>query len=273
MNELALLPYLHCPSCHVRLDLENTYLECTNEQCSAVYRVEGEIVHFFESPGGHLKPQTGFWNFRAAYYEGMLSATSFLGDNQFSYFKAVEEVARTALEASPASPLPVLDVACGTGLVARSIASRAGEQLVVGLDYSAEMLQVARQHSKKPGLARVEYVKADAHALPFKRSSFRAVTCAGALSNMNDPQKVLDEFARVTAAGGVVSVLVTVFEKTMSMRVKLSRLMLDLTYAVQRVPLRWFPPEELRSMMQRAGYESIALKPLGGAWTLATGRL
>src|SRR5262245_1782526 len=69
----------------------------------------------------------------------------------------------------------VLDVACGTGIVARMAAAHAGGR-VIGLDLNASMLAVARACAPA-GSAQVEWRHGDARALPFEVNAFDRVYC------------------------------------------------------------------------------------------------
>lgn len=103
----------------------------------------------------------------------------------------------------------VLDVACGTGDLTHLFA-RTQAAGVVGLDFTREMLDVARR--KREGLradvaAKVEYVEGDATKLPFPDASFDVVSIAFGLRNVGEPRKALAEFARVLRKGGRLIVL------------------------------------------------------------------
>jgi ubiquinone/menaquinone biosynthesis C-methylase UbiE len=102
----------------------------------------------------------------------------------------------------------VLDVGCGTGIVARRAAARVGGGgHLAGLDLNEGMLRVARRVSQ--GLRPpIEWRRGDALALPFADGSFDAVVCQQALQFFPDPEKGLREMRRVTAAGGRVAVAV-----------------------------------------------------------------
>jgi ubiquinone/menaquinone biosynthesis C-methylase UbiE len=98
----------------------------------------------------------------------------------------------------------VLDVACGTGIVARTVADRLGRgSRVVGLDLNEAMLAVARR--VRPEL---EWRQGDAAALPFADRSFDAVLCQMALMFFPDRAGALREMRRVVADGGAVAILV-----------------------------------------------------------------
>jgi len=94
-----------------------------------------------------------------------------------------------------------IDVACGTGDLTRALKA-GGASNVVGLDFTPEMLDIAR--SREDGLT---YVEGDAMALPFEDESFDAVTIAFGLRNVQDPARAVGEFHRVLRSGGRVAVL------------------------------------------------------------------
>ncbi|MEQ8718973.1 MAG: methyltransferase domain-containing protein [Acidimicrobiales bacterium] len=98
----------------------------------------------------------------------------------------------------------VLDVGCGTGIVARTAARRVGpDGAVTGLDPNPGMLDVARRTS--PDLT---WRDGFAEALPFDDGSFDRAVCQFALMFFRDRQRSLGEIARVVAAGGRVGVAV-----------------------------------------------------------------
>src|SRR2546425_2656246 len=92
------------------------------------------------------------------------------------------------IEAGPRDT--VLDVATGTGAVARELLARTG-CTVVGLDQSAEMLAEARRRLP----ASVTLVEGTADALPFPDSSFAALTFTYLLRYVPDPGATLHELA------------------------------------------------------------------------------
>lgn len=98
----------------------------------------------------------------------------------------------------------VLDVACGTGVVAREAAGRqGGHGRVVGLDLNEAMLVVARR--LRPD---IEWVAGNAAALPFDDEVFDVVLCQAALMFIPEPARALGEMARVVKLGGTVAVQV-----------------------------------------------------------------
>jgi len=102
------------------------------------------------------------------------------------------------IEAGPRDT--VLDVATGTGAVARELIARTG-CTVVGLDQSPEMLAEARRRLP----ASVTLVEGTAEALPFADDSFDALTFTYLLRYVSDPSAALLELARVVKPGGTIA--------------------------------------------------------------------
>jgi demethylmenaquinone methyltransferase/2-methoxy-6-polyprenyl-1,4-benzoquinol methylase len=96
----------------------------------------------------------------------------------------------------------VLDVATGTGAVARELLDQKG-CAVVGLDQSPEMLAEARRRLP----ATVELVEGRAEALPFPDASFDGLTFTYLLRYVEDPAATLEELARVLRPGAPVAAL------------------------------------------------------------------
>ena len=98
----------------------------------------------------------------------------------------------------------VLDVACGTGIVAREAASRLGdEESVTGLDASSAMLAVAERLAPA-----INWQQGVAESLPFEDESFDAVVSQFGLMFFEDRPKALAEMIRVLAHGGWMAVAV-----------------------------------------------------------------
>jgi demethylmenaquinone methyltransferase / 2-methoxy-6-polyprenyl-1,4-benzoquinol methylase len=102
----------------------------------------------------------------------------------------------------------VLDVATGTGLVARELVRRYG-CAVVALDQSAEMLTAARQKvAREPGLARrIDLVRGEAERLDYSNAEFDHLTFTYLLRYVDDPGATMRELARVVRPGGRIASL------------------------------------------------------------------
>ena len=99
-----------------------------------------------------------------------------------------------------------LDVATGTGLVARELAR--GNVRVVGLDQSEEMLSGAARSIAGTAFADpIRLVLGRAERLPFADEAFDAVTFTYLLRYVDDPAATVAELARVLRPGGVMASL------------------------------------------------------------------
>ncbi len=99
----------------------------------------------------------------------------------------------------------VLDVASGTGLVAKELTLRHNVR-VVGLDQSPEMLRAGAASIREAGLSdRVVYVQGQAERLPFPDEAFDSVTFTYLLRYVDDQAATLKELARVLRPGGVLA--------------------------------------------------------------------
>jgi len=98
----------------------------------------------------------------------------------------------------------VLDVACGTGILAREAASRVGSNgRVAGIDPSPGMIAVAERLAPA-----VEWREGVAESLPFPDQSFDAVVSQFGLMFFTDRSQALREMMRVLAPGGRLAVAV-----------------------------------------------------------------
>jgi ubiquinone/menaquinone biosynthesis C-methylase UbiE len=105
-------------------------------------------------------------------------------------------------------PAAVLDLGCGTGVVARALAARDGfAGTVTGIDQSARFIAAAEGIAARDGVAGdVQFAVGDAHALEFPAASFDAAIAHTLVSHVRDPLAVLSEAARVVRPGGFVAV-------------------------------------------------------------------
>jgi demethylmenaquinone methyltransferase/2-methoxy-6-polyprenyl-1,4-benzoquinol methylase len=165
-----------------------------------------------------------------------------------------------------------LDVACGSGKLTAVLARIAGRQgRVVGLDFSPQMLEIARRDH--PG---IEFLEGDALKLPFDDGSFDASTIAFGLRNLSDPVRGLREMLRVVKAGGrpVVLEFVRPPENLVgsAYRLYLRMLLPAIGGAISGQPAAYRylsdtvdsyrTPDELRAMAGAAGWKNVKFHPL-----------
>jgi demethylmenaquinone methyltransferase/2-methoxy-6-polyprenyl-1,4-benzoquinol methylase len=164
----------------------------------------------------------------------------------------------------------ILDVAGGTGDLSRRFARIVGPTgRVVLSDINAAMLAGGRDRLHDDGIcANVDYVLADAEALPFPDDSFDCVTIAFGLRNVTRKERALESMLRVLRSGGRVLILefsrptsdlVTRLYDAYSFGVipRLGKLVTgdEDSYRYLAESIRMHPDQEaLRDMMEEAGF-------------------
>ena len=109
----------------------------------------------------------------------------------------------------------ILDACCGTGNSTFALWEKTERKAEIhGLDFSAEMLEVARDKIKiaaikneKPVTDKVSFIKSDISSIPFKDDYFDLVTIVFGIRNVIDRKKALSELYRVTIPGGKILVM------------------------------------------------------------------
>lgn len=111
-------------------------------------------------------------------------------------------VAQPILETINPATSRLLDVACGTGRVARALLpNQLFHGQIVALDASAKMLAIAKEElADYPG--RVEFIHHPVTPLPFENQQFEAITCLEALEFFPSDRLALQEMVRVLRPGG-----------------------------------------------------------------------
>jgi ubiquinone/menaquinone biosynthesis C-methylase UbiE len=107
------------------------------------------------------------------------------------------------------SGMRVLDIACGTGEPAISLAAvLVGDGDVVGVDISPAPLKIAEERAIQRGLSNVTFQQADAHELPFPDNSFDCITSRLGIMFFSDLPRALSEMRRVLKPSGRAILLV-----------------------------------------------------------------
>jgi demethylmenaquinone methyltransferase / 2-methoxy-6-polyprenyl-1,4-benzoquinol methylase len=182
--------------------------------------------------------------------------------------------ARVARELKPILERPdalVLDLCCGTGDLAFSLARHAKAR-ILGADFSHPMLVRAREKAADAnGAASLNFLEADALRLPFVGGAFDLVTTAFGFRNLANYEDGLREILRVLKPGGTLAILEFAepapgalgdlyrfyFQKVLP---KVGGFISGDREAYAYLPksvARFFRPQELASLMEGVGYGSV----------------
>jgi SAM-dependent methyltransferase len=137
------------------------------------------------------------WDLAASHYETLWEA-------------ALADAHRCLLDlAAPAHGESVLDVACGTGVIALAAARQVGSTgRVLGVDIAERMVERATQRAMDLGVANITYARMDGEQLDAPAGSFDVAYCALGLMYMPDPEQAMREIHRLLKPGGRVAIAV-----------------------------------------------------------------
>lgn len=174
----------------------------------------------------------------------------------------------------------ILDLAGGTGDLTAKFSRIVGDQgKVILADINDSMLKVGRDKLRDLGIVgNVEYVQANAEALPFADNSFDVVTIAFGLRNVTDKDKALASIYRVLKPGG--RLLVLEFSKptteglsklydwySFNLLPTMGKIITNDADSYQYLAesIRMHPDQDtLQSMMENVGFEEVSYQNLTG---------
>lgn len=163
---------------------------------------------------------------------------------------------------SPLQGKTVLDVGCGGGILADSMARKGAT--VLGIDLATKSLRVAELHAMEAGTENIAYQEIAVEDLAAQRpESFDVVTCMEMLEHVPDPASVVNALGRLVKPGGWV------FLSTLSRNAKAFLLaIVGAEYLLRMLPAgtheyaRFIRPSELAQMCRDAGLEVQGAKGL-----------
>lgn len=162
----------------------------------------------------------------------------------------------------------VLDVACGTGVVARQAAAHVGASgRVAALDLNPGMLAVARTLPAEPthgAVAEIAWYEGSALALPFAAAAFDVTFCQLGLQFFPNRPQALQEMRRVLAPDGRLAL--SVFgpiehnPATFALAAALDRHLGAAAARVKRTEHALADPEQLRGLVVAAGFDNVVIE-------------
>lgn len=174
-------------------------------------------------------------------------------------------------EAQVGPGMRVLDVACGTGEPAISIARLlGGSGTVVASDISPQALAVGEERARRQGLTNISFVTADAEQLEFADASFDRVTSRLGIMFFADAARALREMRRVLKPQGRASLLAwgmmdqPYFSTTIG---TVTRLLPELAVpASARAMFKYGEPGTLRRALLDAGFSEAEERTASAPW-------
>jgi 2-polyprenyl-6-hydroxyphenyl methylase/3-demethylubiquinone-9 3-methyltransferase len=155
-----------------------------------------------------------------------------------------------------------VDVGCGGGILAESMARRGAT--VLGIDLADRPLKVAQLHAMESGVANLEYRSIAAEALAADQpGQFDVVTCMEMLEHVPDPSSVVRACAQMTKPGGWI------FFSTLNRNPKAFLFaIVGAEYLLKLLPkgthefARFIRPSELTRWSREAGLDAVQMKGL-----------
>ena len=156
-------------------------------------------------------------------------------------YRPVQDAVVAALRAS--APRRVLDVGCGTGLLAVRLAHELPGASIAGCDFSHGMLVHAHAHGE-----RVAWIQGDAQRLPLHDASADAIVSTEAFHWFPDQRRALAEFFRVLVPGGRLLVAIVNTPNDVV------RSIVRIGSRVVGQPFDWPTRAEMRALFEEAGF-------------------
>lgn len=166
----------------------------------------------------------------------------------------------------------ILEVGVGTGI---SLPQYAPDSRLVGIDIADAMLEKARQRVRRLGLANVEDLAVmDAENLAFPDQSFDVVVAQYVVTAVPNPERALDEFARVVRPGGEI-IITTRIGADDGLRSQLERVLMPVTSRLGwRTQFPWSRYQAWAAQSPQVRLiERVPLPPLGHFSLIRYGKL
>jgi ubiquinone/menaquinone biosynthesis C-methylase UbiE len=156
------------------------------------------------------------------------------------------------------SRVRVLDAGCGSGAMARLMASSHPDWDVVGVDFNSNYVAYARGRGRAASLANLSFEQGDLRALNFANASFDVIWSRFVLYFLPSPDDALREFRRVLHAGGEVVVALHNFPNMID-HPEDADLRNRRTRAFSSI-LDGYLPQKLPSILSKCGFRDVSVE-------------
>jgi 2-polyprenyl-3-methyl-5-hydroxy-6-metoxy-1,4-benzoquinol methylase len=144
----------------------------------------------------------------------------------------------------------VLEVCCGSGMLAEELARRGAQ--VTGIDFSPAAVARAQERARRYGFA-ARFLVADAEHLPFPNRSFDVVAVHDGLHHLDDPYRAIREMARVARDGVLILEPAQATLTQLAVRLGVAEQVEEAGNYVRRLV-----PQDVEHCLRQAGFGRVA---------------
>ncbi len=215
-----------CPVCHQKLGTDSdSCAACKNFSRQEIEKMSKSAEKFLE-----LRPNYQSNNFQPEYKTQKTFTTQLFANSLFPWFYekilpvfwarglrgwgGIEREYEEVIKFFGQDPKIVMDLSCGTGIMARRLAKSQSYPLIIALDYSESMLKMLIKQINSEKTTRnknLVIIRGDAESIPLISNSVDAIYVGAAIHCWSEPQKGIKEIYRVLRPGG--KVFATTFTK------------------------------------------------------------
>lgn len=207
---------------------------------------------------------------RDAFRDFERNAHDRLADSYHAFFVPVTEHAAGPLLAAARirAGMRVLDVACGSGVIAKQAAKQGAS--VTGVDIAPRMLEIAARLNPE-----CTFREASVESMPYEDGTFDALVCAFGIGHFPDPPAAVAECARVVCVGGACAFAWW----DLPTRNRMHGVLIAALEEVKPEPpadlpagpplFRYSEDEAFCGLLKTAGLQDIEIAPHGFTWRLA----
>ena len=245
-----------CPVCHRKLGTDSSLcLTCKNFSPQEIEKMSKDRKIFLD-----LCPNYQKNNFKAEYKTQKTFTTQLFANSLFPWFYekilpgfwaiglrgwgGIEKEYQEVIKFFGQEPKIVMDLSCGTGIMARKLAKNQFYPLIIALDYSESMLKMLIKQVNSEKISKnknLVIIRGDSLSIPLISNSVDAIYVGAAIHCWSDPQKGIEEIYRVLRPGG--KVFATTFTKFLP-----------------KQEIYCFSIEELHSLFQKAKFSQELLE-------------
>ena len=223
-----ILQIIKCPVCNRKIGTESVSCSCTvckNLSPQKIAEISNSLASFINFHPAHQDENSKLEPKKQESFTTQLFANSFfpwIYEEVLPVFWAmglrgagIEKEALEVIKFFGRDSEIVMDLSCGTGIMARKLAKSRFYQLIIALDYSASMLEmlINKADSEKTSniVENLVVIRGDAESIPLISNSVDAIYAGAAMHCWSNPRKGIEEIYRVLRPGS--KIFATTFTK------------------------------------------------------------